>query len=70
MRPLGRKAPPSPHAEPEVNTAADHERRLVLLLGPPGPELTCAECFDELDRYVELRLAAPQEADQDRKSVV
>jgi len=25
-------------------------------LGPPGPELTCEQCFDELDRYVELEL--------------
>ena len=42
---------------------ADHERTLALLLGPTGPELTCAESFDELDRYVELRLAARQDAD-------
>ena len=27
------------------------------LLGPPGPELTCDECFDQLDRYVELELS-------------
>ena len=27
------------------------------LLGPAGPELTCEQCFDELDRYVELELA-------------
>jgi hypothetical protein len=27
------------------------------LLGPEGPELTCEECFDELDRYVELENA-------------
>lgn len=27
------------------------------LLGPEGPELTCEECFDELDRYVEFELA-------------
>ena len=27
------------------------------LLGPEGPELTCEECFDELDRYVELEVA-------------
>jgi hypothetical protein len=27
------------------------------LLGPAGPELTCDECFDQLDRYVELELA-------------
>jgi hypothetical protein len=27
------------------------------LLGPDGPELTCDECFDMLDEYVELELA-------------
>jgi hypothetical protein len=27
------------------------------LLGPDEPELTCEECFEELDRYVELELA-------------
>ena len=26
------------------------------LLGPEGPELSCEECFAELDRYVELEL--------------
>jgi hypothetical protein len=30
----------------------DHAR-LARLLGPPGPELTCEECFEHLDRYVE-----------------
>jgi hypothetical protein len=30
---------------------------LTRLLGPADPELTCEECFDELDRYVELELA-------------
>jgi hypothetical protein len=30
---------------------------LARLLGPAAPELTCDECFDELDRYVELELA-------------
>jgi hypothetical protein len=29
---------------------------LGRLLGPPGPELTCEECFEYLDRYVELEL--------------
>lgn len=38
------------------NTA--DRRRLTLLLGPAGPELTCERCFEELDRYVELELAA------------
>ena len=28
--------------------------RLEALLGPKGPELTCEECFDHLDRFVEL----------------
>ncbi len=27
------------------------------LLGSSGPELTCEECFEHLDRYVELELA-------------
>jgi hypothetical protein len=30
---------------------------LGRLLGPPGPELTCEDCFEHLDRYVELELA-------------
>ena len=34
------------------------ERTLIsALLGPAGPELTCEECFEQLDRYVELELA-------------
>jgi hypothetical protein len=31
---------------------------LARLLGPADPELTCEECFEELDRYVELELAS------------
>ena len=31
--------------------------RLRGLLGPAGPELTCDECFEHLDRYVELELS-------------
>jgi hypothetical protein len=30
---------------------------LGRLLGPAGPELSCEECFEELDRYVELEHA-------------
>jgi anti-sigma factor RsiW len=30
---------------------------LERLLGPAGPEIGCDECFDELDRYVDLELA-------------
>ena len=32
----------------------DDLQRLRRVLGPAGPELTCEQCFDELDRYVEL----------------
>jgi len=34
----------------------DREQLVARLLGPAGPELTCEQCFDELDRYVELEL--------------
>jgi hypothetical protein len=34
------------------------ERLRARLVGPEGPELTCEQCFDLLDRYVELELAA------------
>jgi hypothetical protein len=30
---------------------------LHKLVGPRGPELGCDECFEHLDRYVELELA-------------
>jgi hypothetical protein len=32
-------------------------RLLKALLGPEGPELTCEQCFAELDRYVEVEVA-------------
>ncbi|HEX5780627.1 MAG TPA: hypothetical protein VFX80_01835 [Solirubrobacteraceae bacterium] len=35
----------------------DRDRLVARLLGPTGPELTCEQCFDQLDRYVELELA-------------
>ena len=37
---------------------------LARLLGPDGPEVTCEECFELLDEYVELELAG---ADADRR---
>jgi hypothetical protein len=36
--------PPSP----------DLDRLLARLTGPAGPELSCEECFEQLDHYVEL----------------
>jgi hypothetical protein len=44
-------------------TEPDHDRLVARLLGPAGPELTCEECFEQLDRYVELELDG---ADADR----
>jgi hypothetical protein len=35
---------------------------LKRILGPAGPEISCEECFEQLDRYVELELT---EADAD-----
>jgi hypothetical protein len=35
---------------------ADEAHLLKRLLGPAGPELSCEECFEQLDRYVELEL--------------
>jgi hypothetical protein len=40
-----------------MSAPSDPNRTLARLLGPDGPELTCEECFDQLDRYVELELA-------------
>ena len=37
---------------------------LTRLLGPAGPEVSCEECFERLDEYVELELA---NADPDRR---
>ena len=40
-------------------TGRDHldGDRLAQMLGPAEPELTCDQCFDALDRYVELEFA-------------
>ena len=35
----------------------DERQRLRRVLGPAGPELTCEQCFELLDRHVELTLA-------------
>lgn len=42
----------------------DRDRLLARLIGPAGPELTCEQCFDQLDRYVELELADAQADEQ------
>ncbi|HEY3552765.1 MAG TPA: hypothetical protein VGK66_03675 [Solirubrobacterales bacterium] len=39
-------------------TSNDNRDALLgRVLGPGAPELTCEQCFEELDRYVELSLA-------------
>jgi hypothetical protein len=44
-------------------TGPDLDPTLLLLLGSDEPELDCNECFEHLDRYVELELAgAPADA--------
>ena len=35
----------------------DEARFVKRLLGPAGPEISCEECFEQLDRYVELELS-------------
>ena len=41
-----------------MNRQSDTDRRQLVarLLGPAEPELSCEECFEKLDRYVELEL--------------
>ena len=34
-----------------------HDPLIGRLLGPGEPELSCEECFEQLDRFVELELA-------------
>jgi hypothetical protein len=39
------------------------DRLVGRVLGPAGPEISCEECFEQLDHYVELELAgAPADA--------
>jgi hypothetical protein len=42
-------------SQPQDRT--DPARILARTLGPDGLELSCEECFAQLDRYVELELA-------------
>jgi hypothetical protein len=39
-------------------SSAEHDEllRLRRVLGPAGPELTCEQCFEQLDRHVDLTL--------------
>ena len=50
---------------------SERREKLEALLGPTGPQVTCEECFERLDEYVELELRArqPARAAQALKSV-
>jgi hypothetical protein len=39
-----------------MNEQRDAKHALRSLLGPEGPEISCEECFEALDRYVEAEL--------------
>jgi hypothetical protein len=40
-----------------VSTDHRHRELIARLLGPSGHEVTCDECFELLDQYVDLELA-------------
>jgi hypothetical protein len=40
-----------------IEPARINGSRLAQILGPAEPELTCEECFEVLDRYVELEIS-------------
>jgi hypothetical protein len=40
-----------------VSTDRHDPDRIAQLLGPPGPEVSCEECFELLDEYVDLEVA-------------
>ncbi len=41
-------------------TSHELNRTLGRLLGPGAPEVGCEECFDGIDRFVELELAGDE----------
>lgn len=45
--------------------SADHRHGELIarLLGPSGPEVSCEECFELLDQYVDLEVAG-EDADK------
>ena len=39
-----------------MSRRTDRADRLAALLGPVSRELSCEECFDTLDRYVDMQI--------------
>jgi hypothetical protein len=42
----------------------DRDRLLSRVLGPEAAEVSCEQCFEQLDRYVELSIADRDAADR------
>ena len=40
-----------------MSTDHTHRSLFARLLGPSGPEVSCEQCFELLDQYVDLELA-------------
>ncbi len=40
-----------------MSTEHPHRELIARLLGPSGPEVSCEDCFELLDAYVELEVA-------------
>ena len=40
-----------------MSTDDRHGEPIARLLGPSGPEVSCEECFELLDEYVDVELA-------------
>jgi tRNA-dihydrouridine synthase len=57
------RATTPPTWEVEMSTGDRSHELLRRVLGPSGPEVTCEECFELLDEYVDLELAG-QDADR------
>ena len=51
-------SPPTGWRREADGPTGPHAARSALL-GPGRPEIGCEECFEELDRYVDLELAGP-----------
>ena len=45
------------HPDPEPKHEAKLTGMLARVLGPVGPEVSCEQCFELLDQYVDLELA-------------
>ena len=46
-----------------MTTTPPHDAELLRrTLGPAGPEVTCEQCFEQVDRYAELELRAGADA--------